>query len=152
MRTGILLFLLYAATVNGQEWGTGILEPASRPMLVKSVKASYTPEAKAAQLQGWVGLTAVVLSDGKMADVKVITSCVGRIGAQREPNGDPFPCRRVDQKNNTIKLDPSLGLDQQAVTAVRQWMFRPGTKNGKPVAVPIFIRINFDLRDISSSG
>ena len=140
-----VMFLLCAMTVSGQGWGTGVLDPGvSRPTLVKSVKATYTAQAKASQLQGWVGLEMVVLPDGMVGNVKVVTSCLGRIGAHREPNGDPFSCGRVNQKD---KPDHSLGLNQQAVTAARQWVFRPGTKNGKPVAVPIFIRMNFDLRD-----
>jgi hypothetical protein len=35
------------------------------------------------------------------------------------------------------------------VNAAKQWVFRPGTKDGKPVAVPIIIRMNFDVRDKS---
>jgi TonB family protein len=39
----------------------------------------------------------------------------------------------------------SVGLDQAAVDAVRQWRFQPATKDGKPVEVLFNITINFKL-------
>jgi TonB family protein len=36
-------------------------------------------------------------------------------------------------------------LDQKAIEAVSQWKFRPGEKDGKPVAVASTIQINFRL-------
>jgi len=41
-------------------------------------------------------------------------------------------------------LDP--GLDQEAVKAVRQWQFKPGTKDGKAVRVRITLELTFTLR------
>jgi len=40
-------------------------------------------------------------------------------------------------------LDP--GLDANAVLAVRQWLFEPAKKNGKPVRVSATIEVNFKL-------
>jgi TonB family protein len=39
-----------------------------------------------------------------------------------------------------------LGLDEKAVEAVRKWTFRPGMKNGKAVAVPANVEVQFKLR------
>lgn len=57
-----------------------------------------------------------------------------------------------------IQVDPSgkavnmrvvrslgLGLDEKALEAVRQWKFRPGYKDGKPVTVEATIEVNFRL-------
>jgi len=38
-----------------------------------------------------------------------------------------------------------LGLDERAVAAVRQWKFRPGTLNGKPVTTRAVVEVNFRL-------
>jgi periplasmic protein TonB len=36
-----------------------------------------------------------------------------------------------------------MGLDQKAVEAVRQYKYKPGTKDGKPVMVELNIEVNF---------
>lgn len=38
------------------------------------------------------------------------------------------------------------GLDQNAVEAVKQWVFEPGTKKGKPVTVAARLEVNFKLK------
>jgi periplasmic protein TonB len=38
-----------------------------------------------------------------------------------------------------------MGLDQQAVEAVKQYKFEPGTRLGTPVAVKVNIEVNFRL-------
>jgi TonB family protein len=39
-----------------------------------------------------------------------------------------------------------LGLDQQALDAVKRWKFRPGTLNGQPVPVIYNLTVNFRLQ------
>ena len=57
----------------------------------------------------------------------------------------------VDQDGATrnIKVIRSLdpGLDQMAIEAVRKWTFKPGQKDGNPVAVQAQIEITFRLLD-----
>ena len=103
-------------TVQAQEVfrpGNGV----TLPVVVSEVKPDYTPEAKAARIEGLVVLDAVVLSDGKVGDVTVSRS-----------------------------LDSTFGLDQQAVKAAKAWKFKPGTKDGKPVAVRISLEMTFTLK------
>jgi TonB family protein len=46
-----------------------------------------------------------------------------------------------------VKVVKSLhpGLDQEAVKAVKQWRFKPGTKDGQPVAVLVAAEMTFTL-------
>ena len=87
------------------------------PVVTKRVNALYTQEAMNAHIEGTVGLEVVVKADGMVGDVKV-----------------------------TRSLDRTYGLDDQAVTAMKQWQFKPGTKDGKPVAVQVDVMINFTLK------
>ena len=89
------------------------------PQLLVEVKPHYTIDAMRAKLQGVVELEVVVLPDGSV---------------------DP---RRI---RITRSLDRALGLDEQAIAAVRQWRFRPGMLRGRSVPVRVAIELTFTLR------
>jgi len=52
-----------------------------------------------------------------------------------------------DGRATNIKVQRSLGLglDEKAIEAVKQWQFKPGEKDGKPVTVAATIEVNFRL-------
>jgi len=86
------------------------------PVLVREVKPQYTDDAKKLQVQGSVELEEVITSDGTVRDDVRVVK----------------------------SLDPDL--DAQAVTAAKQWQFKPGTKDGKPVNVVVRIEMTFTLK------
>jgi TonB family protein len=47
----------------------------------------------------------------------------------------------------TVKKSLDAGLDGNAIEAVRQWRFKPGMKDGHPVAVRAAVEVNFRLSD-----
>lgn len=112
----VYAFAVQASQLQVYTPGHGV----SAPKLIKSVAAVPTPSAVAAHAGGAVALDVVVLPSGKVGDVKVVNSAV-----VRQP-------------------DPRYALDQQAVKAVRQWVFTPGTRAGKPVAVRVRVEVKFD--------
>lgn len=52
-----------------------------------------------------------------------------------------------DGRPYNIRVGQSLGmgLDEQAIEAVRNWRFRPATFNGQPVATQIAVQVDFHL-------
>ncbi|HVQ40944.1 MAG TPA: TonB family protein [Vicinamibacterales bacterium] len=87
------------------------------PSPIRTVRPEYTSQALQARLQGSVTLEVEVLANGTVGAVKVLKS-----------------------------LDTRYGLDGQAIRCARQWVFRPGTINGKPVDSLVQIILEFGLR------
>ena len=54
----------------------------------------------------------------------------------------------VDGRTHDVHVTKSLGsgLDEKSVEAVTQWTFKPGTVDGKPVAVKLRGSVSFHLR------
>jgi len=118
MRT-VLALALCATVVHAQTPPT-VYKPGNGvtlPRVITQVRADYTNEARERRIVGSVLLDVVVQSDGSVGDVKVARS-----------------------------LDAVYGLDDNAVTAMKQWAFAPGTKDGKPVAVGISVEMTFTLK------
>jgi len=104
----------------GGGFGGGAFKPGNGvvlPKLIRDVKPQYTADAMRAKVQGSVWLECIVLPDGTVGKVQVIRS-----------------------------LDPTFGLDQEAIKAAKQWRFAPGTRFGEPVAVLVTLELTFTLR------
>jgi TonB family protein len=87
------------------------------PSVVREVKPSYTPAAMQQKIQGSVWLSIVVDANGDVSDAAV-----------------------------TRSLDTEYGLDDEALKAARKWKFKPGTKDGRPVAVRVTLELTFTLK------
>lgn len=112
----IALFICAAATAQT----TKVYKPGngvSLPVVVHEVKPEYTREAMQQQIQGSVFMLVVVLDSGDVGDVQISKS-----------------------------LDAEYGLDQAAITAAKQWKFKPGTREGTPVAVEVTLQMTFTLK------
>jgi TonB family protein len=91
------------------------------PVVLRSVQPKYPREALQAKIEGVVELELVILADGTIGDVRV-----------------------------TKSLDKTNGLDQQAIDAAKQWLFRPGTRDGRDVSVIVTVIMEFRLSDRGS--
>jgi protein TonB len=105
---------------RGGGTGGGVYQPGNGvtlPRIIREVKPQYTSDAMRAKVQGTVWLQCVVNRDGSVGDVQVLRS-----------------------------LDPTFGLDQEAMKAARLWKFSPGIRLGEPVPVFVTIEMQFTLR------
>lgn len=105
---------------SGGGMGGGIYRPGSGvswPRLLFEKKPAYTADAMRAKVQGVVEVEALILPDGSVAEVRIVRS-----------------------------LDPTFGLDREAVAAVKQWRFAPALRQGQPVPVLVPIEVSFTLR------
>ena len=118
MRTlGILVVtLITASPVLAGQVDAGA-QGVVAPRVISSVQPSYTEAAMRARIEGTVVLGAVVQTDGTVAAITIVRS-----------------------------LDSTNGLDEQAINALKQWKFEPGTLKGKPVAVRVRVEMEFNLR------
>jgi TonB family protein len=89
-----------------------------KPTLVRLVRPTYTRAAFQAKVEGKVFLDAIVLGDGSVGAVRVLYS----------------------------DFDPTLGLEQQAITAVKGSRFGAGTVDGRPAPVLVTLELMFTLR------
>ena len=109
------------ATVSPPSWKGEYFavcdEGVVSPKLTREVRPNYTQAAMDARKQGVVEAQALVLPNGTVGQVHV-----------------------------TKSLDRTTGLDEQAVAAVKQWRFQPGTRWGQAVAVVVTIELTFTLK------
>jgi len=87
------------------------------PVVVFNPQPKYTANALRRKVQGTVVMTAVVLPDGMVTNVSVI--------------------RSLDR----------YSLDDVARATAARWRFRPGLRQGVPVAVRVRIALEFKLRE-----
>lgn len=98
----------------------GVFRPGAgvkSPRLTKDAKPSYTAAAMREKIEGTVWMEVIVAKDGTVADVRV-----------------------------TRSLDREFGLDDEAIRAVKQWRFAPGTKDDVAVPVLVVVQMDFTLR------
>jgi len=87
------------------------------PIEVKRGTPRYTADAMRARVQGIVLVECIVATNGECTRIRVARG-----------------------------MEPSFGLNEEAVKAAQEWRFRPGTRRGEPVPVLITMEITFTLR------
>jgi protein TonB len=105
---------------SGGGTGGGVFRLGSgitSPVDIFKPKPNYTAEAMRARIQGSVLVECVVQPAGICTDIQIVRS-----------------------------LDPTFGLDQEAIKSVKQWKFKPGLRLGQPVPVLVTIEVEFALR------
>jgi TonB family protein len=101
--------------------GGGFYQPGNgvtAPIPIQPIpKPAYTPEAMRARIQGRALVQCIVQTSGVCTNIEIVHS-----------------------------LDPTFGLDLQAINNVKQWKFIPGKRLGQPVPVQVTIEVEFTVR------
>ena len=117
--------LAYPVLAKQRRAELGLPEPSAPPSSagltlprpVKEVNPNYTQAAMEKRIEGTVLLNCLIWEDGTVGGCHV-----------------------------TRSLDRQFGLDEEALKAVRQWLFLPAEQNGRPVATLATIEMTFTLR------
>lgn len=107
---------------DGRGGGTGggvyrVGNGVTRPVEIRQGVPRYTADAMRARIQGSVIVECVVQIDGTCAAIRVLRP-----------------------------LQPSFGLNDEAIRTAGQWRFRPGTRLGEPVPVLVTLEVQFTIR------
>jgi TonB family protein len=124
MRTALVLLIcgsLFQSTqAPAVDWPPAgvyrISDVTTRPEVTAKVAPKYTGPAIRARIEGFVTLECVVEPDGSVGPVRV-----------------------------TRSLDTVNGLDDAAIAALKQWTFKPGTRDGSPVRVLATVMLTFGI-------
>jgi TonB family protein len=112
-----ILVAVFAIVVGGAQETVKPGDPGvTAPTVTFRQMPQYTKAAQDAGIEGTVWLAVLVNADGTVERVRV-----------------------------TESLDAKHGLDDAAAAAVAQWRFRPGRRNGEPVAVETGVHVTFTL-------
>jgi TonB family protein len=113
----LLLTMSSAVFFGTRERVYDVTGDISAPVPIAGPHVEYTTAAMRQKIQGTLRLECIVGTDGICSRVTVIRS-----------------------------LDKTFGLDDRAVQTLRDMRFRPGLRQGKPVATRIKLDLRFALR------
>lgn len=109
---------LYASVdVSKGEAGEEGINTDTPPVIIKSVEPSYPVELIGKYQEGRVVLSFIVNSEGVAVDIKVLESM------------------------------PSGVFDEYAISAMKEYRFKPATSNGQPVACAAKLPVEFSLSE-----
>ena len=105
--------------VGGNTGGDGyrIGSGVTSPIEIRRGVPQYTSDAMRARIQGSFIIECVVSTVGICTNIRILRA-----------------------------IEPSFGLNDEAIKAAQQWRFRPGTLRGQPVPVRVTLEIGFALR------
>jgi TonB family protein len=113
--------VLIAAPATALAWVPCVDKAISPPVAVQREAPPYPQAVRAIGIEGTVEIALTVLRDGSVGWVEV------------------------------VRADPRGYFEQAAALGVRQWKFRPATKDGAPVECRMHTRVRFALTDAATT-
>ena len=122
MTRALFAALLLAAPTAALAWVPCVDRSITPPVPVEREAPPYPQAVRAIGIEGTVEVALTVLRDGGVGWVEV------------------------------VRADPRGYFEQAAALGVRQWKFRPATKDGAPVECRMHTRVRFALTDSATTG
>jgi TonB family protein len=161
--------LLEIARLPGQREAAALAmaQPSSLELRIKAILDSATPRRAPSRgvhialvalalvsVVGVIGLRAQAIPIGPGVTAPVVVEKVDPAYTQEAKDaqlqGTVLLAMEIDTdglaQNIQILRGLGLGLDENAVAAITKWRFKPGIRDGKPVAVAVRLEVNFRLQ------
>jgi TonB family protein len=122
MTRALFAVLLLAAPATALAWIPCVDRSITPPVPVEREAPPYPLAVRAIGIEGTVEVALTVLRDGRVGWIEV------------------------------VRADPRGYFEQAAALGVRQWKFRPATKDGAPVECRMHTRVRFALTDSATTG
>lgn len=138
----VTLMSVYAQFLRKQGQKDEADDLTSRASAVQKTLAQDKPKITPGVTKMVSGMKAPTLSNSSQpqySELARIAQIQGTVRISLEIGTDGVP------RNVQVVSGLGLGLDEEAIKAVQQWSFKPGTKDGQPVPVAANVEVNFRL-------
>ncbi len=138
----VTLMAVYAQFLRKQGQKDEADEWATRASTVQKTLAQDKPKITPGVSRMAPGMKAPTLSNSQQpqySELARIVAIQGTVRLSLEVGTDGLP------RNVQVVSGLGMGLDEEAVKAVQQWTFKPGSKDGQPLPVAANVEVNFRL-------
>ncbi len=115
--------------------------PEAPPTLTRARRQNLAPDVHHMSEPGMIAPKAIYSPEPEFSETARKAARQGNVDIDLVVGPDGLP------RDLQLVCSAEASLSDNALTAVKQWKFAPGTKDGKPVATEIQVEVSFKLYD-----